>query len=182
MAKITLKNVRLAFPNLFEAKAVNAGDTPRFGASFILAKTHPQFAELQEACDGVANDKWGAKAPAVIKELKAKDRVAFRDGDGKASYAGFEGNWYVAAGNPTRPRVLDRDKTPLVAQDGKPYSGCYVNAVLEVWAQDNSYGKRVNATLMGVQFVKDGEAFTGGGVASEDDFDELSLEEEDDLA
>ena len=72
---------------------------------------------------------------------------------------------------------MDVDKTPLVAENGKPYSGCFVNASLELWAQDNNYGKRVNATLMGVQFYKDGDSFSGGGVASEDDFDDLSIDD-----
>jgi hypothetical protein len=73
--------------------------------------------------------------------------------------------------------VLDRDKTPLVQADGRPYSGCYVNASVEFYAYDNN-GKGIAATLKGVQFFKDGDAFTGGGVASPDDFDDLSTEGE----
>ena len=76
-----------------------------------------------------------------------------------------------------RPLVVDADKSPLVAEDGKPYSGCYVNASVELWPQDNNYGKRVNATLMGVQFFRDGESFSGGGVASEDDFDDVTVDD-----
>ncbi|WP_244126983.1 ssDNA-binding protein, partial [Xylella fastidiosa] len=66
------------------------------------------------------------------------------------------------------------DRTPLAAQDGRPYAGCYVNANIELWAQDNNYGKRINASLGGVQFLRDGEAFAGGGVASVEDFEDLS--------
>lgn len=39
---------------------------------------------------------------------------------------------------------------------------------------DNNFGKRINASLGGVQFYRDGDAFAGGGVASEDDFDDVS--------
>ncbi|EOA7521129.1 ssDNA-binding protein, partial [Escherichia coli] len=35
-------------------------------------------------------------------------------------------------------------------------------------------GKRINASLGGVQFLRDGDAFAGGGVASADDFDDIS--------
>jgi hypothetical protein len=70
--------------------------------------------------------------------------------------------------------VLHSDKTPLTEADGKPYAGCYVNASIELWAQDNNYGKRVNASLGGVQFARDGDAFAGGGAASEDEFDDLT--------
>jgi hypothetical protein len=73
--------------------------------------------------------------------------------------------------------VVDRDRTPLTASDGKPYAGCFVNAVVELWAQDNQYGKRINASLGGVQFAADGDAFGGGGVRTEaDDFDDLSVD------
>ncbi|MDQ9777799.1 DUF2815 family protein, partial [Acinetobacter baumannii] len=48
----------------------------------------------------------------------------------------------------------------------------------ELWCQDNNYGKRINASLRGVQFLKDGEAFAGGGIASEDDFEDLSAADE----
>ena len=33
--KMTIKNCRLAFPAIFEAKAVNPGDTPAFSASLL---------------------------------------------------------------------------------------------------------------------------------------------------
>ena len=74
----------------------------------------------------------------------------------------------------TRPLVIDKDKSPLTEQDGKPYAGCFVNASVELWAQDNNYGKRINASLRGVQFFKDGDAFAGGGAASEDEFDDIA--------
>jgi hypothetical protein len=61
----------------------------------------------------------------------------------------------------------------LSASSGKVYSGCYVNASIELWAQDNKFGKRINATLMGVQFLRDGARLVGGGVASADDFEAI---------
>jgi hypothetical protein len=75
--------------------------------------------------------------------------------------------------------VIDRDKTPLTSADGRPYAGCFVNASVELWAQDNNFGKRINASLRGVQFFKDGDAFSGGGAASDDEFD--SVEDADSL-
>lgn len=171
--KVMLKNVRLAFPVLFEAKTVNGEGDPAFSASFLFGSDHPQVAELQKAMDTVGKEKWGAKWPAVKKEMELKAKTLIQDGDAKSDYAGFEGQLYVNARNKVRPNILDRDKTPLIAADGKPYAGCYVNASIELWAQDNKYGKRVNASLRGVQFLKDGDSFSGGGTASEDEFDEI---------
>ena len=113
----------------------------------------------------------------ILKALRSADKTCLHSGDLKANYDGFEGMLYISARNSLRPLVIDVNKSPLTGEDGKPYAGCYVNASLELWAQDNNYGKRINATLMGVQFYKDGESFTGGGVASEDDFDDISLDD-----
>uniref|UniRef100_UPI0025B91E9B ssDNA-binding protein n=1 Tax=Candidatus Symbiopectobacterium sp. TaxID=2816440 RepID=UPI0025B91E9B len=73
-----------------------------------------------------------------------------------------------------RPLVIDRDRSALTAADGKPYAGCYVNATIDIWAMDNNFGKRINASLGGVQFLCDGDAFAGGGVATPDDFENMS--------
>lgn len=172
--KIKLQNVRLAFPALFEPKAVNAGDKPSYSAAFIIPKNHPQIAQIKQALADTADEKWGAKGPTMLKTLTSGDKVALHDGDSKAQYQGFEGNYFISARNPVRPTCVDSDKTPLAESDGRLYAGCYVNAVLEFWGQDNAYGKRINATLMGVQFYRDGDAFSGGGAASEDDFDDVS--------
>lgn len=175
--KIKLTNVRLSFAQLFEAKTVNGEGKPAFSASFLIEPSDPQVANINAAIEAVAKDKWGAKAEANLKVMRTADKTCLHSGDLKANYDGFEGMLYISSRNALRPLVIDTDKTPLTAQDGKPYSGCYVNASVELWAQDNNYGKRVNATLMGVQFFKDGESFSGGGVASEDDFDDLSVDD-----
>lgn len=173
--KIQLKNVRAAFLNaLFEAKTVNGEGKPAFSAIFLLDPADPQVKTIEAAIEAVAKEKWGAKAEAILKQMRAQDKLCLHDGDLKANYDGFPGNLYVSSRSNTRPLVIDADKSPLAESDGRPYSGCYVNASLELWAQDNNYGKRVNAQLRGVQFFKDGDAFAGGGAASEDEFDDVT--------
>lgn len=176
--KIMVKNARLAFPAIFKAKAVLDSEA-RFSASLLLEKNDPQIQAIEKAIEEVAKAKWGDKAAATLKQLRASDRTALRDGDVKEQYDGFAGHMYISASNSTRPLVINRDTTPLAEEDGKPYAGCYVSASIELWAQDNKYGKRINASLAGVQFVKDGDAFTGGGgAASVDEFDDLSMEDD----
>lgn len=172
--KLKLENVRLAFPTLFEAKTVNGEGKPAFSASLLLDPADPQVKTINQAIEAVAKEKWGAKADAILKQMRAQDKVALHDGDLKSNYDGFPGNLYVSARSYTRPLVIDKDKSPLAEQDGKPYAGCYVNASIELWTQDNNYGKRVNASLRGIQFLKDGDAFAGGGAASEDEFEEIT--------
>jgi len=172
--RITIKDVRIAYAQgIFEARAAKPGDKAKYGAAFIFGKDHSALRELSAAVVKAAKARWADKTDETLKQLKAADRLPVHSGDAKASSAGYAGNFYLNAGNLIRPLVLDSNKAPLTAADGRPYSGCYVNAILEIWAQDNQHGKRVNASLLGVQFVRDGERLAGGSVASADDFEPI---------
>ena len=175
--KIKLKNVRLAFPNLFKPTAGAAGGEAAYNAAFLIPKDHPQIAEIRNAMKEVAKAKWGEKARTMYDLLEKQDNLALHDGDNKEHLGGYAGNYYVNARNKVRPLVMDRNKDELASDSGKPYSGCYVNVVVEFWAQDNQYGKKINASLGGVQFYADGEAFTGGASATADDFDDIGVGE-----
>lgn len=174
--KIMLNNVRLAFPQLFKPATVNGEGEPAYSAALILTADHPQLAAIRDAQEKVGKEKWGDKWATVKKEVMAKDRFALHDGDTKTQYDGFEGNFFISsrAKQSARPSVLDRNKSPLTEADGRPYAGCFVNASIELWAQDNAYGKRINAQLRGVQFYRDGDSFGGGSPASSDEFEEVT--------
>lgn len=175
--KVQLKNVRLSFPDLFEPRAFKAGDEPKYKATLLIAKDDPQVEVIEKAILATATEKWGAKAASVIKGIRGNpNKFNFQDGDTK-DYDGYAGNMALSASSKSRPLVIDRDKTPLGAADGRPYAGCYVNASLELFGYDNS-GNGISATLKGVQFVRDGDAFGGGAPASPDDFDDLGVDEE----
>jgi hypothetical protein len=94
------------------------------------------------------------------------------DGDLK-DYDGYANQFYIRASNQVRPTIVDRNRATITEKDGKIYSGCYVNAIVSLWAQDNKFGKRINANLRGVQFAADGEAFAGGNAARADEFEQL---------
>lgn len=170
--KVKLNNVRLSFPSLFE-KATFNGEVGKYEATFLLCK-ESQSGQIE---------KLGAAVQKMIKEvLKTKlpqDKTCLKDGD-HIPYDGYEGMMSIKASNNKRPMVVDADRSPLTADDDKLYAGCYVNVIIELWAQDNSWGKRVNANLLGVQFAKDGEPFGDGVGVSVDDFDILEDDEEDD--
>lgn len=164
MAKIKLNNVRLSFPSLFR-KAEFQGNEGKYEATFLLnKKTHAEaIAKIEaEIEQGIKSNFKGKKIPS--------DKLCLKDGD-EFEYDGYAGCMSFKASNKKRPMVIDKDKSPLTEDDERVYAGCYVNAVVELWYQDNQFGRRVNANLLGVQFFKDGEPFADGTTASEDDFD-----------
>ena len=170
--KITLNEVRLSFPDLFTARPFKPGDKPKFKAAFLIPKDSPQIKAIEVAILAAARGRWGAKAEAIIKSIRGNpNKFCFQDGDTK-EYDGYAGMMALSAGNASRPLVIDGQKNPLTEADGKPYAGCYVNGIVEFFAYDNS-GNGISASLKGVQFVRDGDAFGGGAPASVDDFESL---------
>lgn len=162
--KIKLQNVRLSFPSLFR-KAVFQGEETKYEATMLIDKEN-QDELYQKLKAGIAEkiktDLKGTKLPA--------DKLCLKDGD-EIEYDGYAGHWSIKASNNKRPMVIDKDKSPLTQDDDRIYAGCYVNAIIELWAQNNGFGKRINANLLGVQFAKDGQPFADGVSASADDFD-----------
>lgn len=177
--KVMVKNVRLAFPVLWKAEAFQGGDGPKaFSASFPIDPKSANVALIENAIKEVAKEEWKDKFEAILKKLKSDKRVCYsRDEKTSAEgdpYDGFEDMYSITARNKTRPLIMDRDKTQLTEEDGKPYGGCYVDVLLEIWAQKGKWGKRVNASLKAVRFLEDGDAFGAGAQASADDFDDLA--------
>ena len=169
--KIKLNNVRLSFPSLFQ-KAVFEGEATKYEATFLINKEE-QPALVKEIREAIAK-----MVKSELKGAKIPDhKLCLRDGD-ETEYDGYAGHFSLKASNKKRPTVLDRDRSPLTEDDEKVYSGCYVNAIVSLWAQDNQFGKRINATLMGVQFFKDGQPFEGGRTADTDDFDAFDDDED----
>ena len=177
---ITLKNVRLAFPDLFKVD-VYQGNPIGYGAQFIIdGRDKEQIGTIDKAIEEVAKEKWAAKAESVLKTIRNNpQKFCFHEGDLK-EYDGFAGNMVISARSSKKPAVVDRDRTDLTEDSGRPYSGCYVYAKIVIWAQDNAYGKAIRAELQGVQFFRNGDAFAGSGrPLTSDDFEDLADDNDD---
>ena len=168
--KVHLKNVRLSFPSIFK-KSVFDDNVGKYEATFLLDKSDKKTKKAVDEAIKAAIAEANIKVPV--------DKRCLKDGD-DSEYDGYEGVWSIKASNSKRPTVIDRDKTPLIEEDDVLYAGCYVNAIIDVWIQNNNYGKRANANLYGIQFVKDGDPFGQGPVDVTDDFDDLEGDDDED--
>lgn len=178
---IRLDNVRASYPHVFHAKEGkdDKGNptTPKFSIQAFMPKTTHRAAKdlLREVIDGILKDH-------KIKGIAA-DRKFIKDGDLMAKDEA-EGQWAISASEKNRPQVRNKNKAPLTEKDeGVIYGGCYVNILIRPWFQDNSYGKRVNAGLSAVQFLRDGEPFGEGRITADqvDDSFESHDDDEDDV-
>ena len=178
--KVKLNRVRLAFANdLYEAAQFKGKGDYRHTAQLIVETGSDNDKALQAAIKTVAEETWKDKADAVLKSIKNNaNKSCYVDGDTKAQYDGFAGNMSLSVVRKKKdgaPKLLDNEKNPVTeGQVGAPYAGCYVGAVVQLWAQDNEWGKGIRCQLGGLIFMADGDAFGGGQFVADDDFDDLS--------
>jgi len=172
---IKLSNVRLSFPELFAPKAFQPGQKPKYQATFLLDPSSKegaaQIKRIKQAINDILIQHYGeGNVPKGIK-------VCLKDNEKEEKeYTGYDGMWFVSTSNTNRPTVVHRDLTPLTEEDEVMYPGCIVNASFTLWVQDNQYGKRVNANLRAVQFVKDAERLGGAApVRAEEEFEAIEV-------
>lgn len=202
LGTVILMGVRLSFESLFEPNEQTDDEGNKslnWKSNFLMEKenldnimakymgeTMPVRTAINKAFSAVKAKKWGTDK---TKQPKIKpERMCWRDGD-EESWDGYAGCYYISASSrpkkgadimSARPAVVtnrkDKDGKWIVAQPGganSPYSGCYVNAKIDIWAMDDpKYGKRLNAGLRSVQFLKDGEAFGMGRTDPNEDFED----------
>lgn len=178
-----LKDVRLSFFHGFEpskgGKNKQGEDVKgSYQARFLMEKdtkqTKENMAKLKKAGHDAKVKAWGENE-AKWPKLKP-DRVCVRDGD-LEDWDGYEGNFYVASSSNRKPQIITNRKgkdgrwiEATEGAPGAPYSGCFVNALVRLWVQDNEHGKRLNASFEVVQFLRDGPAFGAAPVDPNEKF------------
>jgi len=181
--KMMLKNVRLSYANLFEAKENKSGDL-RYSTALLIPKDHPQIDDLIANVNKVGEEKFGKKWETMVKKngLPVKDADEDGSADDKPEY---EGQFYINTSSKRRPQVVDRQVQPIL-DDSEIFSGCYANVSIAIFAFDVPENKGVSFGLNNVQKVKEGERLGGAPNADEefeamedDDFEAMEDDDED---
>lgn len=183
--KIQLKDVRIAFcQSLFSPEQYQGAGPFRYSSVFLIEPGSANDKAIRAAVKAEADKTWTKPGQGDIKVRGFEgnsNKFCYVSGDTK-EYDGFQGKMALSAHRKDTdgaPTIVDRDKSPLTARSGKPYGGCYVNAVVEIWAQNNE-NAGIRCTLGGVQFLRDGDAFGGAAKVSDDEFDDLGVDQDED--
>ena len=148
-----LKNVRLSYPKLFRPVAFQGqdGSAPRFGANFIAHLPKEEVDRLFSWLKKLSEEKFKRQIPS--------DKVFARNGDdtGKPENAGAV--VFSASEVAEKPPAVYNRHGKLTKSEADVYGGCMVDAIIRPWAMDNNFGKRINASLVGVKFVGDNTPF-----------------------
>lgn len=182
-----INNVRLSFPNIWKPVEFKPGDgRPRFDATFLVEPGSENDKKIRAAIEAAGKEVFADKWDKIKKGFEGNsNKYCYPDGDTK-EYDGYEGMMYLSCHSKTKPAIYDRSpKKPdgtanlLTEEDGRPYSGCYVNATVEIYVQKGE-NPGVRGSFTGIQFARDGEAFSSGRPAVADDFEDLGGDTPDD--
>lgn len=179
---ILIKEVRASYPHIGTAyKGKDPAAKARYGITGLMPKTKKYFPAKDLIRDEI---KRIIKANNKDKDIAGKNKF-IRDGDdsGRDEYQRM---YEIHAGEARRPAARDSKRDPATNRprvlnpeeaDERIYAGCWVNLLIRPWWQDNEFGKKVNANLIAVQFVRDDESFGQSRVSADDidsTFDEFA--------
>ena len=204
--RIGLFNVRLSFeavfkPEYFPGDEKDPEKRPKYKANLLL----PKDGSAQGRWYGMENPQlvpalhaiWWAKCACIKAKMPELDVVnnkeherfvlniegdnyCVRDGD-KEKWDGYADHDYLTASSYDPPKVVGRDKRKLTAEENLVFSGCWVNAWVNLWhLEGGNKGKfaskpSVYAGLDAIQYVKEGPRF-GAPRVDESYFEDLTDE------
>lgn len=175
--QLLLKDVRCSFPVVFNAEPFDEDSEPRYSCKFLLPKGSEVSKMVDAAIMAEAKAAWPDDWQEKLESFKGNpQKTCVINGDSKKT-EGYAGNIVLSSyrkEDAGRPGVVDLKKSPITKADGKIYSGCHLNGSIEIWAQRKGKYIGIRATLLAVQFFRDGEAFSGGGTPNLDVFEDLS--------
>lgn len=201
---VFLNDVRTSYLHLWTPQAPMAGSTsgPKYDGTFIFDPNSQACKDATQAFMNEARKAFGENFQTIVGAMD-KGKKCLRNGNGKLTKEGkiangFEGMMYLVAKNKMKPVVISNrfhngkpihiDEMGNAYVDGQqiqpgfnvvaPYSGCYVNAKVEIYGVNKPGVQGIYATLVAVQFHRDGEAFGGGGAPSADGFSEGDYSDE----
>lgn len=173
---ITKSEVRFSFPNVFVPKAMDEGDTPKYGVSILIPKTDVALIDkikeaINQAIEEGKTSKFGGKVPANLK-------TPLRDGDEeRPDDKAYEGMMFLNANSTVAPSVVDAQLNPILNRDDF-YAGCWGRVSFTLYPYATKQGaKGIAAGLQNIMKTRDDAKLAGGSTAAQDfgDADEYGL-------
>ena len=166
--------VRFSYAQVWEAKAMNEGDKPKYSVSLIIPKSNKalikKIKDAIEAAKEAGKSTLGGKIPRNLK-------IPLRDGDEeREDDENYQDSFFLNASSHQRPGIVEGPNREPVMDQEDFYSGCYGYASVNFYAF-NQKSKGIAAGLNNLWKTKDGEPLSGRNTA-EVDFADIEIEED----
>lgn len=165
--KVVTGKVRFSYANVFEPKAVNEGEEPKYSVCVIISKDDKKTLDAIRKAIEAAKQAGKAKLADKNGRIPSNIKTPLRDGDDeRGDDPAFENSYFLNCSSSRRPSIVDKDLAPIMDRE-EFYSGCYGRVSLNFYAF-NVQSKGIAAGLNNIQKLSDGERLAGGSSADED--------------
>lgn len=164
--KTTTGKVRFSYLNIETPRAVNEGDTEKYGVCLLIPKSDKKTVAaikkcIKEAYEGGAS-VYGGKLPKIWKN-------PLRNGDTeREDDPAFEGHYFINANSINKPGIVDKNIQDVLESD-RIWSGCFGRASVNFYAY-NKKSKGVGCGLFNLQTFEYGDRLSGAFSDPEEDF------------
>ncbi len=158
LTEIVTGLVRFSYLNVFQPKAIQQGQTPKYSVSLIIPKSDKEtLAKIKKAIAQATEDgkssKFGGKIPANMHN-------PLRDGDEeRPEDEAYENAFFINANSNQKPGIVDKNRNPILDQ-ADLVSGDYGRALISFYAFNTNGNKGIACGLQHLQKLKDGEALS----------------------
>lgn len=173
--KVITGEVRFSYLTVFEAKAIEEGQTPKYSVALLIPKSDKKT--LKKIKDAVEAAKIAGQASKFNGKIPANLKTPLRDGDAeRPDQEEYKGMYFLNANSSNRPGLVDANTDPIM-DSTELYSGCYGRASINLYAFNVSGNRGIACGLNNLQKIRDGDTL-GGRSKAEDDFDAIENDED----
>ena len=151
---------RVSYPAVFKSKLNKLSQKMEFSLEALFPKG-ADLSVVQAAAFAAGAKKWGddrTKWPA-FKNKTFRDQ-AEKVKDGKLPDGCVAGAFFVRLKSEKRPGVVDINRQEIL-EESKFYAGCWARAHINAYAYDKGGNTGIALNLNHVQFMRDGDPFSG---------------------
>lgn len=182
---ITLEHVTLSFPALFEPKAFDDSEDPKYQTRIIIPKDSLAFQDITSEYNRVLEEAVAAKkfarasATPLIRPMGTKTGLLVDCDNDPDRYPPeiYQGSYVLNAKSKSRPLVVDRYHSPITAEDEEIYGGVICDVNINIYAYKPA-GGGIAVALNGVMKVADGEHIGAGRPSVDEMFGAAASREE----
>jgi hypothetical protein len=165
MIKVVTGKIRMSYVNIFNPKAVAAGDEPKYSLCVLIPKTDKSTIQkinsAVEAARKAGSFLWGGSRPENLK-------TPLRDGDAeRAEMEEYKGHYFINAVSKRKPEIVDRSLRTIFKEE-EVYAGCYGRVSLSFYAFNKADNKGVGCGLLNIQKLEEGQPLVSISKAEED--------------
>lgn len=178
--KVVTGKVRLSYCNLFQPRAVEDGQEPKYSCTILIPKSDK--ATIQKIKTAIEAAKQAGISSVFGGKLPPNLKTPIHDGDGEKPNGGeygeeCKGHYVINASSKQKPGIVDKNLNEII-DSTEVYSGCYARVSINFYAFNKSGNKGIACGLNNVQKIADGD-YLGGRSRPEDDFDVVEDDEDD---